>query len=266
MEGHPTCNTNVFDLPCGPWKELGPNYYRPGAKFVQLTLQLHGGCGVFEDGIARCWGGGSNGASKLPRYFPDPRYYANTKLFLTNGTLIKDCAGSPDPAACQASTCVPPPFPPIPAQTLSVGDFNGCAVRAGGNVTCWGKWGKSDNGGLCVSAPITQPASGAPFSMVSNYGDSRCGMYACGVQESGQVECWGKQGYDQGWGMANGFNKTNGDVVPPWAGFDASLGHTKTLPFPDVRFSKVVTAGFAACGLRGKRVSMQGRVGWRGVG
>ena len=48
-------------------------------------------------------------------------------------------------------------------------------------------------------------------------------VYACGVQESGQVECWGKQGYDQGWGMANGFNKTNGDVVPPWAGFDASL-------------------------------------------
>ena len=48
MEGHPTCKTGVFDLPCGPWKELGPNYYRPGAKFVQLTLQLHGGCGVFE--------------------------------------------------------------------------------------------------------------------------------------------------------------------------------------------------------------------------
>ncbi len=128
---------------------------------IAITAGTSHACMLTVDGLVRCWG--ENGAGQLG-----------------DGTTVD----RPTPVAVTTISDV---------VSLSAGELHTCAVRTYGHVNCWGSdtWGQR---GFDVPA---EPFGVMPI--VTGITDaievSSGGYHSCALLSSGEVRCWGYNGY-----------------------------------------------------------------------
>lgn len=121
------------------------------------------------------------------------------------------------------------------AQDVVAGDHHSCALRSGGDISCWGdnlqgQLGDGNKGMTAQqNAPVALPAPKAVSHLAAG------GLTTCAVQASGKAWCWG----DNLWGqLANG---TKG----------AGAETTKPVQIPNLQdFSKIAVGARNVCALR----------------
>ena len=120
-------------------------------------------CAVTANGAVRCWGN-------------------NTYGQLGNGS-----------SGFSSSTVVPVPVTGLEngVTAVSVGDFDACAITAGGVVQCWGDntFGQLGIDPMVLpfsAVPVTVPGLTSGVAAVSVRGGA-----ACALTSGGQVTCWG---------------------------------------------------------------------------
>ncbi len=137
----------------------------PGGPATQVAVGLEHTCAVLLSGEVRCWGNDSRGQ-------------------LGNGTASSDSQTTPvavttDAAGETALTGV---------IRIAVGDFHACALKADGEVWCWGSNG---SGQLAPEAPTAQ-SDFARRSKASRLVALTAGLeHTCGIDAAGAVFCWG---------------------------------------------------------------------------
>jgi RHS repeat-associated protein len=149
-----------------------------------------------------------------------------TCALLTGGQVT--CWGSGAALGNGVGGTVPAPPAPIAmpggaaALGISAGSNHVCALLVGGQVTCWGSdaTGQLGNGAttgsvLSPPAPITLP-TGTTAAAVSAGTD-----FTCVLLDTGQVTCWGSDGYGQ---LGNG--ATTGVITAPPAPITLPAGTT----------------------------------------
>ena len=76
--------------------------------------------------------------------------------------------------------------PPGVFTTISAGERHTCAIRANGEIACWG----SNDARLQTNAGLTDDTPTGSFTAVSATGN-----YTCAIRESGEIACWGLNGH-----------------------------------------------------------------------
>jgi alpha-tubulin suppressor-like RCC1 family protein len=131
------------------------------ATATHVAVGLQHACARLVTGVARCWGGNSQGqlGSGAARDF--------------TATL------SPAPIA----------FPP-PLGQVSAGAFHSCALTPVGQAVCWGEntSGQVNASGERLIASPTSVASSLRFATLG-----AGGTHTCGLTPQGTVHCWGLQ-------------------------------------------------------------------------
>jgi alpha-tubulin suppressor-like RCC1 family protein len=131
---------------------------------AELAVGFEFACARLTDGHVSCWG-------------------ANDYGQLGNGT----------------STTNPTPTPVMvsgisDAQSIVAGVFHACAVRSGGNISCWGQNddGQLGNGQKVADAgtPFPTPSAVTGISNASQMGIVK-GFHSCALTQTGAVSCWG---------------------------------------------------------------------------
>jgi alpha-tubulin suppressor-like RCC1 family protein len=126
-------------------------------------------CAIRSDGRPQCWGADSLGE-------PVQAAAAENTLAISaedRRTCVLTASGEAECWGAELSE--PPPSGPFRSIASTVGDS--CAIRADGNLACWGDAG-----------PLLSPPSGAFRSLTGGDG------YACGVRADGTLACWGEAG------------------------------------------------------------------------
>lgn len=125
---------------------------------VKLSAGNTHSCAVRANSEAACWGEGSNGQ-------------------LGGGDAIYDTGSSAEAVIGLDD-----------ATTITAGNTHTCAVRAGGQVACWG-WGGVGQLGDGTSMDSTSPVA---VSNLDDAVDVALTTYgACTLRRSGQLACWG---------------------------------------------------------------------------
>ena len=142
----------------------------PGSpRFVQLSVGLHGQCGVGEEGQVLCSGWDYLQGPALTdtrfRQVSLGQYYACGRRW--DGTIA--CWGD-----AQNSKTTPPPGQ---FTAVSSGNQHACALDTAGYAHCWG-W---DRHGQAT------PPAGLTFTAIA-----AGGRHSCGLTAAGALRCWGK--------------------------------------------------------------------------
>ena len=90
--------------------------------------------------------------------------------------VVVGCGGSEEVAA-----------PAVPFSDVAVGESHACALRADGQVVCWGYNPLLDDNGEPRYQGNVTDARGGEFRAVSVGG-----RHACGVDADGAITCWGR--------------------------------------------------------------------------
>lgn len=90
----------------------------------------------------------------------------------------------------------PEPAPPRPPRLLAAGARHTCAIRAGGQVWCWGVNFDGQLGSVPQVAdagllPVVVPGLNDAFELSAGTG------FTCALRRSGRVLCWGNNDYGQ---------------------------------------------------------------------
>jgi alpha-tubulin suppressor-like RCC1 family protein len=134
-------------------------------------------CGVTVDGDGYCWGVDK---SQLGRELDAPEF-----CVARGGLVAQPCSREPVPVGLGG-----------PLIGIASGDFHSCAVDAGGAVWCWGS---DSNGQLGSSDGETCGEFGLPcsFEPVRSASEHRFSVvvagsvHTCGLDQGGEVWCWG---------------------------------------------------------------------------
>ena len=172
-------------------------------------------CALTLTGEAKCWGGNSNG--QLGDGTTDERHIPEDVSGLTSGVkAIRAgsyftcaltsaggvmCWGYNGDGQLGNNTTVDSSTPVVVedltsgVQAISVGEYHSCALNSGGGVMCWGY---NYDGQLGVD-PTTTENSSTPVQVsgLNSGGKSLSGggYHNCVLMESGEVMCWGDNGY-----------------------------------------------------------------------
>ena len=132
------------------------------------------------------------------------------------------------PSEPVSTTAAPNPEPGAQFVAVSSGDFHACALRANGEVVCWGasESGEQKGGHGPVDFGQTRPSGGERFKAIDSGG-----FHTCGLQQDGTAVCWGAQLGDER------------------AGF-GQVGHGQSSPPADQTFVAISSGGAHTCGLR----------------
>jgi hypothetical protein len=160
-------------------------------------------CALTSAGEVYCWGGNDGGQ-------------------LGNGTF----EGSRSP--------VQPSLPAGAYKSLSAMSGGVCAVADGGDAYCWGvNWGGRFGIGR------TESVEPVPVRVVADFAWSQLALgddRACGVQEGGQVHCWGSR--------------------PEWLGIDAETATVSPMPvLNSPPMDSVTLSGWHQCGITAEHVT-----------
>lgn len=134
----------------------------PGT-FSRITTGLEHSCGLGDTGQAWCWGYGSAGQL-------GDGTYDDTSLPVQVGTAMT-------------------------FQEISAGGFHTCSITPAGEGHCWGGnyYGQLGNGSAGSTSTTPVPVSGG-----HSFRNLRTGIYHnCGVTDSGDVLCWGRNNFGQ---------------------------------------------------------------------
>ncbi len=135
-------------------------------------------CVILAGGTVDCWG--YNGLGELG-----------------SGTANHGFTVGPETCGGDACATTPTPVPGLSGATaIAVGADLGCALLAGGTVTCWGD-----------DSPAQVPVPGLSGVVAISAG----GNFACGLLAGGTVECWGGGGSGQ---LGSGTTSNSATPVP----------------------------------------------------
>jgi len=156
------------------------------ASAIAGTVQT---CGLSTDGLAFCWGQGSQGLFPSgvigDREFDVVRTGGQFSCGLASG-VVSCWGGQP---ATGETYLEPTPVPGAPGFTdLVVGDQSACGLAGDGTAHCWGSnsSGELGDGTTTPSNTATTVTGGHTFVALA------AGRYhACGLTGTGEVYCWG---------------------------------------------------------------------------
>ncbi len=144
-----------------------------GQRFEQVALGGFHGCAIRSDGRVFCWGYNASGESGVGSF---------TEYVL-----------EPTEAACIDGVCRDD------WETLGLGDFHSCGIRAGGELYCWGGNLNSQLGFAPPNPaepnenrPPRDPLPGGPYRAVAG-GTS----HTCALTMDGRLRCWGRNDHGQ---------------------------------------------------------------------
>src|SRR5690606_20237646 len=123
---------------------------------VALALSTGHTCAVIEGGSMQCWGFDGNGQ-------------------LGNGAIV---GNFPTPVAVNSMT---------DAIAVGAGFNHPCALRANGQVRCWGIGGNGELGNGTTIARTGNPVNASGRAVTVDAGRN----HACAVGAAGTVSCWG---------------------------------------------------------------------------
>jgi alpha-tubulin suppressor-like RCC1 family protein len=83
----------------------------------------------------------------------------------------------------------------MPVVSVSVGQFEACAILMNGTVTCWGC---TDHGQLGSGTPTAMSMQPTPVSNLSGAtAIASGGSFSCAIVAGGAVKCWGDNGFGE---------------------------------------------------------------------
>ncbi len=149
---------------------------------IGVTAFAEGGCALLSGGTVQCWGSNSSG-------------------MLGNATTTD----SASPVAVSGLSG---------AVSLSVGpvSFTVCAVKSGGSAVCWGNGANGELGG-----GVANDQSDTPVAVVSltNVSVVAAGTnHVCALTATGNVSCWGNDGFEGEIGNASADLNDNYTPLP----------------------------------------------------
>ena len=185
------------------WK-LDPGHEVPdeatAGDFAQLSDSDHHTCALTSHGAVDCWGRNDAGESTPPlgsSYIQiaagglegsiagDVHYHAHSCGVEKSGTL--DCWG--DDHFGQSTPPAGGDFVKVAASGI-----HACALRADGEITCWG-WGYNDGRAPLDSSRYVDVVVGAGggfwFPFENDDGEIVHSAHTCGLRIDGIVDCWG---------------------------------------------------------------------------
>ncbi|HTY96459.1 MAG TPA: hypothetical protein VMB91_05420 [Solirubrobacteraceae bacterium] len=196
-------------------------------------------CALLSSGHIDCWGDntyGQLGVGKLPHLSDTPlevKGISNaiqvtaterqTCALLSTGHI--DCWGENDFGelgdGTQTASAAPVEVAGITDATqVTNGPDHACAVLSGGHVDCWGGnggqlgIGTSEGPETCVVKAVEGPCSKTPVEVpgiTDAIGVAAGAEHTCVLLATGQVDCWGRNGYGQlGTGTDTGPEKCEG--------------------------------------------------------
>jgi alpha-tubulin suppressor-like RCC1 family protein len=171
-------------------------------------------CAVRHTGSVSCWGGGGTTGALGNGDVDDDSYVATSVVGITDATAVSagdgvacalhatgtvSCWGSgPTGALGDGHTLTPTALPVTvvgltDAVSISAGEQFTCAVRATGNVACWGTgaYGALGNG-LDADSSVPVTVSGLTDAVAVDARNA-----ACAIRRGGAVACWGENGSGQ---------------------------------------------------------------------
>lgn len=183
----------------------------PAGAFASISVGPTRACGVRPAGGVECWGDGD-----ATTFLPPTR----DLLSVSVGVGDHVCGIDANQAlSCPGSAWATPP-PTGQVWSVDVGVDHGCAVLAGGALSCWG----NNDSGKAAPPPGT-------FVSVSA-GDDK----SCGIRADGELRCWGRP-FDTICTSGSPARSCLDEPGLPW------------LP-PSGTFTQVEVAGYFACALR----------------
>jgi alpha-tubulin suppressor-like RCC1 family protein len=249
-----------------------------------LALGGHHACALITDGTVRCWGSNYNGelgdgTTTWDEFHPNPvtviessgapltdviaitAGYDYTCAALQSGQVR--CWGNnfhgrlgdgeaEDLSGVPVTVLTAPGGSPLTGVLdVSAGSMghHTCALRQGGVISCWGEnlWGQLGDGTAVFAETAATPAlaqpGGPPLTGITAVaaGDS----HTCGLTQSGQVRCWGGNGYGEvGDGTTEG-RTTPVDVLEAPGG--APLAGVRAICAGGFHTCALTTAGTVRC-------------------
>jgi alpha-tubulin suppressor-like RCC1 family protein len=132
---------------------------------IQVAVGLEHSCALLVSGEVRCWGNDSRGQ-------------------LGNGSANSDSQTAA--VIVYEDDAATVPLGGVTA--IALGDFHGCALKANGEVWCWG----SNGSGQLAPVAATSQSDHARRSVANNYVAITAGLeHTCGINAAGRVFCWG---------------------------------------------------------------------------
>jgi len=211
---------------------------------TSLSAHWQHACAILADGTLLCWGNNASGqiGDGTLALRPQPVAVQNLRNVSAVATgLSHTCAVTPAGVLCWGSNSLgqlgsdtgADPTTPVtqPALIPNVTDFvavaagaqHTCAVRAGGEVRCWGQNSTGQLGeGSMSSLPAPEPVTGLGNGTRVAAGAT----FSCAETSDGAVFCWGDNHYGQ-LGMGNDVIESRPVAVSVnAAGLCAGGGHT----------------------------------------
>ena len=171
--------------------------------FTTLEVNDAGACGITLDRTMYCWGSNTAGALGVgvtgfvnaPTLVPGESAVAESKLGYSVGCVRRidgtvACAGAADQLG-DGSAADRATYGDVPGITdaiaLTAGDVHACALRASGQVTCWGQnyAGQLGDGTLSPAPTPTNGPTGSYTTLAA--GDA----FTCALG-AGRIDCWGE--------------------------------------------------------------------------
>jgi alpha-tubulin suppressor-like RCC1 family protein len=209
-----------------------------------LSAHWQHACAIAADGTLSCWGNNASGqigdgtlaVRPLPTAVPGLSDVSMVATGLSHTCAVTGtglyCWGSNSLGQLGSDTGADPTTPVTqPALVPNVTDFvtvaagaqHTCAIRAGGEVRCWGQNSTGQLGeGSMSSLPAPEPVTGLGNGKLVAAGAT----FSCAETDDGAVFCWGDDHYGQ-LGMGNDVIEPRPVTVPVGGGgLAAGGGHT----------------------------------------
>lgn len=173
---------------------LGPQRVPGIDDAVHLAVGGSQSCVLRRDGQVACWGTNSNNAivdnGKQPVLQPMAWPVSGQVRSLAVSEALICVLLDSERLACRGSLYIKGADTLDSVRELAVGTYHGCALRAGGDVWCWGSeaYGTLGNGRSILD--IQPPIQVMGLERVAHLDIQ--GELACAVEVDGDVMCWGQ--------------------------------------------------------------------------
>jgi len=183
-------------------------------------------CALLSSGQVDCWGDNSSGE-------------------LGDGSSSSGCNCSTTPVAVSGITH---------ATAISAGSGHSCALLSSGQVDCWGDNGFGELGdgtftgpetcttGACSTTPVAVDGISGSIAITAGGADT------CALLSSGQVDCWGDNGFGElGDGISSGPDGCGGDPCGPTPGSVVGITDATAITAGEFHTCTLLSSGQVDC-------------------